>query len=50
MFYDEGSDWQVIVVAVITVGALISQIWFKYDKWKNPENYDFDWKAELEEE
>ena len=50
MFYDEGSDWQVIVVAVITVGALIAQIWFKYDKWKNPENYDFDWKAELEEE
>ena len=50
MFYDEGSDWQVIVVAVITVGALIAQIWSKYDKWKNPENYDFDWKAELEEE
>jgi len=50
MFYDEGSDWEVIVVAVITVGALVGQIWFKYDKWKNPENYDFDWKAELEEE
>ena len=50
MFYDEGSDWEVIVVAVITVGALIAQIWSKYDKWKNPENYDFDWKAELEEE
>ena len=50
MFYDEGSDWEVIVVAVITVSALIGQIWFKYDKWKNPENYDFDWKAELEEE
>ena len=50
MFYDEGSDWEVIVVAVITVGALIGQIWFKYDKWKNPESYDFDWKAELEEE
>ncbi len=50
MFYDEGSDWEVVVVAVITVGALIAQIWSKYDKWKNPENYDFDWKAELEEE
>ena len=50
MFYYEGSDWEVIVVAVITVGALIVQIWSKYDKWKNPENYDFDWKAELEEE
>ena len=50
MFYDEGSDWEVIVVAVITVGVLIGQIWSKYDKWKNPENYDFDWKAELEEE
>ena len=49
MFYDEGSDWEV-VVAVITVGALIAQIWSKYDKWKNPENYDFEWKAELEEE
>ena len=50
MFYDEGSDWQVIVVAVITVGTLISQIWSKYDQWKNPKNYDFDWKAQLEEE
>ena len=50
MFYDEGSDWQVIVVAVITVGALISQMWSKYDQWKNPENYDFDWKAQLEQE
>ena len=50
MFYDEGSDWEVVVVAVITVGALIAQIWSKYDKWKNPENYDFDWKAEQEEE
>ena len=49
MFYDEGSDWQVIVVVVITVGALIGQIWSKYDKWNNPENYDFDWKADLEE-
>ena len=50
MFYDEGSDWEVIVVAFITAGALIGQIWFKYDKHKNPENYDFDWKATLEKE
>ena len=31
-------------------GILIFQIWAKYDKWKNPENYEFDWKAVLEEE
>ena len=50
MFYDEGSDWEIIVAAVLTVGAIFFQIWSKYDEWKNPENYDFDWKAEQEEE
>jgi len=25
-------------------------MWSKYDKHKNPENYNFDWKARLEEE
>ena len=50
MFYDEGSGWEIIIAAVLTVGALIFQIWAKYDKWKNPENYEFDWKAALEEE
>ena len=48
--YDEGSDWEIIVAAVLTVGAIFFQIWSKYDEWKNPENYDFDWKAEQEEE
>ena len=50
MVYDEGSDWEIIVAAVLTVGAIFFQIWFKYDKHKNPENYDFDWKATPEEE
>ena len=50
MFYDEGSSWQIISFAVLTLGALIFQIGAKYDKWKNPEKYEFDWKAELEEE
>ena len=50
MFYYEGSDWEIIVAAVLTVGAIFFQIWSKYDKHKNPENYYFDWKATLEEE
>ena len=50
MIYDEGSNWQIIIFAILTLGALIFQIWFKYDKHKNPENYDFDWKVILEEE
>ena len=50
MFYDEGSSWQIISFAVLTLGALIYQIGAKYDQWKNPEKYEFDWKAELEEE
>ena len=31
MFYDEGSDWEIIVAAVLTVGAIFFQIWSKYD-------------------
>ena len=50
MFYDEGSDWEDIDDAFITAGALIDQIWTTYDEWKNPENYDFDWIADQEEE
>ena len=50
MFYDEGSDWEIIVAAVLTACAIFFQIWTKYDKRKKPENYDFDWKATLEEE
>ena len=50
MFYYEGSVWGIVVAAVLTVGAIFFQIWSKYDKHKNPENYDFDWKATLEEE
>tara|TARA_B100001287_G_scaffold178916_1_gene150851 strand:+ start:582 stop:734 length:153 start_codon:yes stop_codon:yes gene_type:complete len=50
MFYDEGSDWMVIFVAVLTLGALAFQIWSKYDARKNPDMYSFDWKSALEEE
>tara|TARA_B100000900_G_scaffold197074_1_gene166787 strand:+ start:234 stop:386 length:153 start_codon:yes stop_codon:yes gene_type:complete len=50
MFYDEGSYWEVLVIAVLTAGAILLQIWVKYDKRKNPENYDFDWKATKEKE
>ena len=50
MFYDEGSDWMVIIVFVLTLGALVFQIWTKYDERKNPVTYSFDWKSALEEE
>tara|TARA_B100001741_G_scaffold274578_1_gene244377 strand:+ start:310 stop:465 length:156 start_codon:yes stop_codon:yes gene_type:complete len=49
-FYDEGSSWQIITFTVLTLGALIFQIGTKFDQWKNPEKYEFDWKAGLEEE
>ena len=50
MFYDEGSGWEIITAAVLTLGALIAQIGTKFDHWKNPEKYEFDWKEGLEEE
>ena len=50
MFYDEGSDWMVIIVFVLTLGALVFQIWTKYDERKNPDTYSLDWKSVLEEE
>tara|TARA_B100000927_G_C16276150_1_gene393574 strand:+ start:516 stop:668 length:153 start_codon:yes stop_codon:yes gene_type:complete len=50
MFYDEGSDWMIISVAVLSLGALVFQIWVKYDERKNPDTYSFDWKSALEEE
>tara|TARA_B100001113_G_scaffold128012_1_gene104467 strand:- start:509 stop:661 length:153 start_codon:yes stop_codon:yes gene_type:complete len=50
MFYDEGSDWMVISVAVLTFGALVFQIWTKHDERKNPDTYSFDWKSSIEEE
>ncbi len=49
-FYDEGSSWQIITFTVLTLGALIFQIGTKFDQWKNPEKYEFDWKLGLEEE
>jgi len=49
-FYDEGSGWELILFAVLSLGALIVQIGTKFDQWKNPEKYEFDWKAGLEEE
>tara|TARA_B100000700_G_scaffold321464_1_gene420803 strand:- start:546 stop:698 length:153 start_codon:yes stop_codon:yes gene_type:complete len=50
MFYDEGSDWMVVIGVVLTLGALIFQIWTKYDERKNPDTYSFDWRSALEEE
>jgi hypothetical protein len=50
MFYDEGSGWEIITFAVLTLGALIFQIGTKFDQWKNPGKYEFDWKEGLEEE
>ena len=50
MFYDEGSGWEIITFAVLTLGALIVQIGTKFDQWKNPGKYEFDWKEGLEGE
>ena len=50
MFYDEGSDWMVVIGVVLTLGALIFQIWTKYDERKNSDTYSFDWRSALEEE
>ena len=50
MFYDEGSGWELILFAVLTLGALTFQIGTKCDQWRNPEKYEFDWNAGLEEE
>ena len=50
MFYDEGSGWELILFAVLTLGALTFQIGTKFDQWRNPEKYEFDWNAGLEEE
>ena len=49
-FYDEGSGWELILFAVLSLGALIFQIGARFDQWKNPEKYEFDWKTGLEEE
>ena len=40
----------VIIVFVLTLGALVFQIWTKYDERKNPDTYSLDWKSVLEEE
>lgn len=50
MFYDEGSEWQIIIVFIGVIFAAIFQLWHKYDIRKNPENYEYDWKIALEEE
>ena len=50
MFYDEGSGWELILFAVLSLGALIFQIGARFDQWRNPEKYEFDWNSGLEEE
>jgi len=50
MFYDEGSEWEIIIVFIGVIFAAIFQLWHKYDIRKNPENYEYDWKIALEEE
>jgi|TARA_B100000902_G_C26971195_1_gene745459 uncharacterized ion transporter superfamily protein YfcC len=50
MFYDEGSEWEIIIGSIIVIFAVIFQLWFKYNLKKNPDSYEYDWKSALEEE
>jgi hypothetical protein len=50
MFYDEGSNWEIVIGIVLVIGATVFQLWSKYDMRKHPENYKYDWKKTLEEE
>ena len=50
MFYDEGSDWEIIIGSIVVIFAAIFQLWHKYDIKRNPHNYSYDWKNALEEE
>ena len=50
MFYDEGSNWEIVIGIIFIIGADAFQLWSKYDIRKNPKNYEYDWKKALEEE
>jgi hypothetical protein len=50
MFYEEGSEWEIIIGSIVVIFVAIFQLWYKYDMRKNPDNYQYGWKNAPEEE
>tara|TARA_B100000575_G_C22719665_1_gene432819 strand:- start:155 stop:307 length:153 start_codon:yes stop_codon:yes gene_type:complete len=50
VFYDDGSEWEIIIGSIVVIFAAIFQLWTKYDAKKNSDNYEYGLKNTLEEE
>jgi hypothetical protein len=35
MFYEEGSEWEIIIGSIVVIFVAIFQLWYKYDMRKN---------------